>query len=458
MEFLGRGAVLAPGSMFEGLRRIGVGEAASLDPASEVRIIREWLPFEEIASRRSACKAAARIGDRLVDRLERLGGLPRPLISDLTGGYDTRIICSGLDAARMDLAATVNGPVDDPDVEIARILARRLDWPLLYFDPTSRWNVPIDSSMRRELLYRTSGELPFSAVYHQLLTRPQLARTYAAHLNGIMGEPLRSAPWSQEFAGIGRRRPANIERLLRYRFLQEGPPPPGLYSSDWYPALVARLHAWAGEIARQGRGTQTNQQCDAIFVWKMTCHVSLYTTASFGWMPTIAPLAFTSLMSEALSIPWRAKITSDLQRRIIAYLSPTAASVPTVYGSSARPLSIRRPDREALQAARQIRLLISKIDRVYLRGRLSRSLGWGRTPWPSTPFLTEDLLQMMRPPSESMLSHAIYRHEGLEALVSGSVDELRAREGLLTRMATIEMLCREVEQELDSRFLDSGAV
>jgi hypothetical protein len=453
MELLGRGAVLAPASLFDGLRRIGVGEAATIGARCGIRVTREWVPFAEIAHRRNAREAAARIGDRLVNRLEHLGKLPRPLVADLTGGYDTRVVCSAAHAAGMALSATVNGPQDDPDVGIARSLAQRLDWPFLHFDPTSLWSIPIDEAMQRRLLYRTSGELPYTAIYHQLLTRPLLAQSCAAHLNGIMGELQRSAPWSQEFGSIGRSRPASIERLLRYRFLQGGPPPPGLYNSNWHPGLVARLGAWAREIASQGPATQTNQQCDAIFIWKMTGHVSLYTTAAFGWLPTIAPLAFTSLMSESLSVPWRLKLTSDLQRRIIAHLSPTAACAPTVYGSHARPLSIWRLDREALQAARQARVLVSKLDRVYLGGHVSRSMGWRATPWPASPFLTGDFRQLMRGPGDAMLSRAIYRPEGLTAVLEGPNEVLQAREKLLTRMATVELLCREVQQELDARFL-----
>jgi len=452
MELLGRGAVLAPASLFSGLRRIGVGEGARVTPLG-IRVVREWLPYVDIRPG-SSREMAARFGDRLGDRLKSMRPL-QPIVSDLTGGYDTRVVCSAAHAARIPVVATVTGPSDDPDVSISRRLAHRIDWQLLHFDPTTLYDAPIDASVQRQLLYRTSGELPFIAAYFQLLTRPQLARDYGLHMNGLMGELLRSAPWSQEFDGVGRRRAANIDRLLRYRFLQDGPPSPGLYGSDWYPALIDRLGRWAREIAMLGSGTETNQQCDAIFLWKMTGHLATYTTASSGWLLTIAPLAFRSLVFESLSIPWRLKLTSDFQRRVIAHLSPAAASVPTVYGASARPMSVLRPDREILQVARQARLFVSKVDRVYLGGRFSRALGWTRTPWPSPPFLTEDFRLLLRPRGDAMLSRAIYRPEALATALAGSDEALRTREKLLTRMATIETLCREVDHELEPGFLSS---
>lgn len=453
MELLGRGAVMAPASMFSGLRRVGVGEAVWIGGHHGIRGVREWLPYASVAERRSTRAAVDRMHDLLVDRMQRVARLPGPLAADLTGGYDTRVVCGAAYAAGLSLAASVTGPPDDPDVGIARQLAARLGWSFTHFDPTTSWDLPIDRSVWRQLVYRTSGELPPTAVYQLLLTRPWLARTYAAHLNGTMGELLRSFPWSQEFAGAGRRRPADVGRLLRYRFLQDGPPMPGLYRSDWFPAFVSRLSDWAREIASLGQEAQTNQQCDAIYLWKMTGHVALYTTASSGWLPTVAPLAFESVVSEALSIPWHQKVTSNLQRTLIARLSPVAASVPTVYGSSARPISPLRPDRELLQAARQARLLISKLDRVYLRGRLTRAFGWGRIPWPSPPFVTADFRRMMHPAGDGMLSRAIYNPERLGSVLTGADDALRSRLNLLARMATVESLCREIGHELGPSFL-----
>jgi len=59
----------------------------------------------------------------------------------------------------------------------------------------------------------------------------------------------------------------------------------------------------------------------------------------------------------------------------------------------------------------------------------------------------------MLSPGKSMLSRAIYRREGLAGVLEGSDEVLLAREKLLTRIATVEMLCQEVQQELDAQFL-----
>src|SRR3712207_1627658 len=168
------------------------------------------------------------------------------------------------------------------------------------------------------------GELPFTEAYHHLLSRPQLAQEFDLHLMGGGGELLRYFPWGQEFFGIGRRRLASVNRLLDYRFLDVAPPP-SLFSQNWLPALRSRLRARIEAICGEQPGTRTTQQLDAVYAWKRTNHESLYISAVYDWLPSVAPLLSAGVVKAAVSMPWKMRLTSQLQRRMIHAMSPRAA-------------------------------------------------------------------------------------------------------------------------------------
>src|SRR3712207_6553742 len=130
------------------------------------------------------------------------------------------------------------------------------------------------------------GELPFTEAYHHLLSRPQLAQEFDLHLMGGGGELLRYFPWSQEFFGIGRRRLANVNRLLDYRFLDVSPPP-SLFSQNWLPCARAWEHASRRSVA-SSRGRERRNS---------------WTRSTFGRGRTMSPC--TSPPSTIGCHPWR---------------------------------------------------------------------------------------------------------------------------------------------------------
>ncbi len=453
-ELLARNALLAPTTMFAGLRRVNVGEHIRYRAATLAHG-EHWNKYEPEADYRSVREAADAAAAVVVDRVARYAAVAGgPVVCDLTGGLDSRLTASAADAAGLIPAVTVNGPPAREDVRIAHRLASAMRWDMKYFDTPLLWNAEITPDMRQELLYRTNGELPFTEVYHHLLSRPQLAQEFDLHLMGGGGELLRYFPWSQEFFGIGRRRLASVNRLLDYRFLDVAPPP-SLFSQNWLPALRSRLGARVEAICREQPRTRTTQQLDAVYVWKMTGHSSVYMSAVHDWLPSVAPLLSAGVVKAAVSMPWKMRLTSQLQRRMIHAMSPRAAGVATVYGATAEPTSIKNVHLAAWQSAKRAAYLFDKLDRILFRGTLTKRSPSRRAPLEKhKSFLMHQAERLLAP--ESMLSRALYTTEGLHRTLGGSDVDQQTRYGVIMRLATVEALCRELSFEPEEDFLTTA--
>jgi hypothetical protein len=449
-ELLSRGTLVAPTAMFAGLRRIDVGEHVRYSSGT-FELHRHWSPYKSQADYGSVAHAASEIESLALDRIKRYGALRKPIVCDLTGGYDSRLVVSAVDHAEMLSGITVDGPQSSHDVRIAKRVAEAMAWPIEHFDTDSLWTEPITPDMRSELTYRTNGELPFTEVYHHLLARPALAGRYALHFTGGGGELLRFFPWSQEFLGIGRRKLANARNALIYRFFQEGPPSDDLFIHNWFPHLIKLFSADIESIFKREQGALTTQQLDAAYLWRMTGFAP-YSSATFSWLPTAAPLMGAGVLDAALSVPWRMRLTTRLMRSMIYSLSPGAADVPTHYGGTGAPARLSNLHREAWQLMKQSYHLLSKLDRVLLKGVVTKLLpsasGHSAT---RKPYLTEEFRSFLDP--DGMRSRGLYDPAGLARVLRGSPDDLYSRESLILRIATIEQLCREVDFEPEPDYL-----
>lgn len=450
-EFLARGVLLAPTTLVKGVRRLNVGEHL-VSGNGRTSIRRHWTAFSPTAKVRTSRDAAERFEAIVADRLARYAAVASPIVSDLTGGLDSRLLVSVLHSRRLGKAATVNGPKTLEDVRIACRVAEKLGLDMRHFETPQFWSQLVDPDMRRELVYRTNGELPFTEVYHHLLSRPLLAREFGLHMIGSGGELLRYFPWSQEFHGIGRRRRANVANAIKYRFLSSGLPSSGLVGDSWLRGYRHRLHAAIEAVCAEETDSLTTQQLNAVYVWKMTSHSSLYLSATFDWLPTVAPLLTAEVVSVAVSMPWSLCLTSGLQRQVIYDMSPEAASVVTAYGSTAEPTRLANIHKAGWQAAKNAWHLVDKIERVVLRGVISRHAA---PTLPSlkalVPFITPEFRQFMDP--QTMVTRHLYSAAGLRELVAGDDDAWRSRASMVTRVATLESVSRELGSEPGPDFL-----
>ena len=450
-EFFGRGCITAPNTLFSGMRCLDVGLSAELhDDTFTTR--RHWDIIRDFA-RMSFGDAVEGLVELAVDRTRRFSKLRSPVLYDLTSGYDSRFnICTAL-AAGIPFGVTVNGPDTSIEVRIAKKVADLLGVKMHHFDPATVWTKTIDGSTRRELLYRTGGGLRFTEAYHHLLTRPSLATTYAIHVSGGVGtDILRYHAWSHELLGVGRRRQANVTNLLRYRVFQEGPPPSGLFRSDWFGALSAYFRQRADEIHSMRPDSLNTQMLEAFHTWKMTGHFSQYCNALSGWLQSAPVTSSAGIIAYAATVPWRYKLTAGLIRSGMASMSTEAAAVETQYGNTAAPARLRTAHKELIQIGKRLGHLADKLNRVLLGGRLSRFLP--QEPSNTSfrrPVFTGEFMAAMD--AGSMNSRNLFHPARLAELMRPDAESLYSREKLVLTVATFELICRELDVRPDADFL-----
>jgi hypothetical protein len=438
-EFLARGALTAPSAMFEGFKRLNVGERLE-HSGSASRIDRHWYYPRELepwSFERAAEEAAGFSSDRIRRYAAASGG---GIIMDLTSGYDSRLLASAADHAGIQPAVTVNGDPDDEEVVISKRVADATGWPMRHFDPGEVWTRPVDADARRELTYRTDGNLPFAEAYHQWVTRPALGGEFAAHTAGVGGEFIRYHPWGQEFLGIGRRRQANVDNILKYRMLHDGPPPRGLFDGDWYSRFRRDLRARVVSVCGELPGSLTTPQLDAVHVWKQTGHPTLYLSAAFNWLPATVPLMGAGFTTVGMTTPWQYRLTARLTRRVTHMLCPRAAAVVTRYGGTAGPVGPSNLHLHLYQPIKRLGHLAGKLEMVMLRGALTKRIRRS-APVINVPYLTNEFRSFLSP--GMMASRAMYSPDGLCRVLDGRAGESPAR--LIIRIASIEQLCRELD-------------
>jgi hypothetical protein len=438
-EFLWRGQVTCPNSLYAGMRRLDVGEHLRIQ-SGRWRIGRHWSAYHEpraYANKTLAAEATAEIATAVARRYVGRG----QVVADLTGGYDSRFVSCALTKAGAKLSVTVNGHSRSTDVVLARCAARTAGWPIRHYG--AAFSGEMTSTVRREAARMSRGELGALPFYLHLATRPVLARDHVVHIQGGGGEFLRYNPWGQEFLGVGRRRRANIDRILRYRTLTGKALPDKVFATNFAAKLRSELRDRIATVIDEGAGTRTTQQLDAVFLLRMTGHFGGYTSSLYDLLPTAVPLMHRTALEHALSLPWKMRLSAGLLRRAIACLDPKVAALQTTYGGTAAPVTWNTLGREMHQVIGRFRHFADKVDRIVFNARIGQfvSLNQLEPPAPEPPFRTKEFWQFMDP--ALLYSRGLYEPNALARLVHDPSTTLEA----LSRIATLEQVCRDLAIE-----------
>ena len=466
-EHLARGGLLLPTTFFAGIERVNIGQNVRLN-GGEWRRATHWQPFQDTAIYRNFNAAADAYTAALVRATDQSAPPNADLdldtnanqqrhphsgaLIDLSGGYDTRMMVGAALRAGLNFdLITIPNRRGDPAV--ASRVAQAMGLRHHIFGPETRDGLGPNPQVVRELLYRTAGEWYFGFPAYWLISLKQLRPHYHIHLQGSAGELTRAHQWSHEFWDIGRVRPPNIDRMLRYRFFQQGRTPPGLYRRDWWPDFVSEFAARARNFFDEPDDARNTQRLDAFYFWRSSKNAALL-SAIHGWMPTAHPMYTADVADVALAIPWQHKLNARLARAVTQRLSPELAALPTEYGGTAGPMRLSNLHLEARQALKHAHHLVSKVDRTIAGGMLTRIIGTGRWQHPN-PYMPDALRPLLTP--DAMFSKDLYDPAGLSAYLDNGDASWRHRVHL-SRILNVELLFRECDFQPDAAFLDAAGL
>lgn len=454
-DFFAQGSGHSPETVFNGLHRLQFGEMLSYQNG-QIDITRAWHPIGRNPRIRKRRQAVEELCDVITDRCRRYIEVSNGTrsVSDMTGGYDSRLVAASCSGLNTDLALTVNGPSEFVDVQIAQKVSEACGLELLNFNVAPNQWATIDDQTRQSILYASNGELPPNEITRHFVTRPRLAERFGLHFNGSGGELLRYYPWSSEFFSLLTNKPANLDRALRYRYLPKKAPPAGVFSHDFYPAFESRLRQKIAGIFAEIPNAYSTEQLDTVFVWRRTVRPTAYLTSLFDLLPSVCPLLCAGVVEKAVSLDWKIRLTSRYQRQLIEKLNPRMAAVETSYGGLGTPVSIKTLKSEFKQLLNRSRKLLHAVDKAAFSGRFGSTAAIVESNHGSDlAMLVSHLRTIIQ--SKQMLSAALYKPESLVALAEGTPHVILGNAQLLERILTVELLCRELEFEPGADFLNT---
>jgi hypothetical protein len=260
----------------------------------------------------------------------------RPLM-DLTGGFDTRGILGATLSLGLRFDAVVNGRDDQPDVVAAVRIARECGVTLHRrfhgFSSIQRW-----WNCAKASLDLCDGECDVLYYAPAFQIHSLMANEFDAAIVGIDGEIVQGKWWQLTFPFSGWRRLVNPQLIVNRRLAPEGEIR-GLLAHRFPEDLRIRMASVVREVNTGLERYPNTSQIDNVYLrLHQHRHYGRISSATQHIWPCISPYGFRGPLEMAVSAPASVRIRRRMSRRLIEYLNPELAELPTEEGYPALPL------------------------------------------------------------------------------------------------------------------------
>lgn len=333
-EFIATGILYEDRSLWHGIRKIGPATVMTLDAAG-AKQLRYW-DFSAVEPERlNLEEAAEQTHHGLVAVLKALPETGQPLISDLTGGYDSRLLLTGLLEAQRPFHTTVSGSADHPDVTVAARIAVELK---LQHQNISAPPLPtaeeFDAAVRM-----TDGEFDAFDFARILHIHRRLAASHGMSLNGSFGELARGYWWELLWPRLASRQPLDVAMVAKKRFAAIG-----YDRSIFAPAaqldLVAHMAEVAGRAIQSIAGYPNTTQMDCVYYsLRMQRWQGRIASSTNQLWPAFSPIGFNQVLDPILAAKADTRFRSLLARRLFQRFVPPLARIPLEHGYPPVPAS-----------------------------------------------------------------------------------------------------------------------
>lgn len=446
--FLRAGYQFGAVTNWEGIERVDPATRVCFTAGGRARDV-YWRPsIDESVTRLSLAEASRYCTEVAIDTYHSSFVSHRRGWADLTGGYDSRLMCLLLRSGDIDFAVNTVGSEDNPDARIASHLADIAGWQWQRFNIPDDWHEILPGLMQQSVGW---GDCHLDAIQlaEVLWSHMAKARVFPNLFNGGGGEHFQSYAWQQEFLNVGRSNHVNLDNWVNMMMMR--PVDTRLFATDPTPEVRDDLRARMAAHAEPYSSHLNTAQLDIMYAYKSTGHFGAYISAASGLLKTELPFYLKPVFNAAFSTSYRHRIGHRLMRSMIEALDPRVAAVSTMKGGPAQPLRLTNLHRFLPYYALLGRKAVTKLS-DYLLGR---PLLMPHAP--SDPIramarqsVVNELGEGRRLQAETMRSASLFKADALNSLLSRAGEPGLEDATLLQRTLTIEMALRAADTSVES--------
>lgn len=325
-EFVTTGIIYEDRSVWAGIKKLPPASITTITAGKSTTAI-YWSFREALTESLTLEQATESLASNLRTALKAVGERYQPVMADLTGGYDSRLLLLGLLESGIQFDNTVAGASDAPDVITAKQIAQQLDLNLIAVEEQA--DFAIDDF--HQALRLCDGE--YNAFDAARIMRKQAPFTtnHGASLNGSFGEVARGYWWELLWPHLEKRAPLNAEMLARKRF--GAIPFVDVFKTRPAATLAQHLSGVVSRTATPFNDLPLASQMDYVYLtMRMQRWQGRISSNTNQIWPAMAPLGFTSVLTPMLAAQPSSRLRSLLPRHLFATRNEKLADIPLEHG------------------------------------------------------------------------------------------------------------------------------
>lgn len=443
-EFLATGIIYEDRSLWADVKKIAPASVLTIDRHG-AHSTQYWNFSMVRAESLDLNEAAEKIYTGLVDTLNALPTGSQPLVSDLTGGYDSRLLLAGLLNADQPFKTTVSGSVNQPDVVVAGQIASQFQFQHQHVVSHS---VPSTEEFN-SALSMTDGEYDAYDYSRILHTHRLLSANHSMSLNGSFGELARGYWWELLWPQLAKHQPLDAELVATRRFAAASYNK-SIFEQKTQFDLREHMTEVVGRSVKHISSFPNTSQMDCVyFTMRMQRWQGRIASATNQLWPAFSPTGFAQVLDPILEAKASTRFRSLLVRKVFAQFSPTLARIPLEHGYPAMPATPLNLWRFTPLIGHYGDKVLSKVT-AKLSSRLPKQsaeqspLTQAKRPENTTLFKNSDMLDWMTAPL--LLDTGLFRPEPLLALLDPNSLSSGINHDQWRRLITLEALLRRITQ------------
>ena len=439
--FLRTGKVFGDMTLWRDVKRLPA--ATVLEFASgRMRASDYWMPAaDESVARLSfadSLEKSMELFQRVLKRnLEREG----KVWTDLTGGFDTRLLTMALRRAGIPFKVNFVGPSEHPDVRIARTIVDKMEWEYQHFELPKSWPTECPHYLN-DALGMGDAHLNVLLLARPLWANRQRAGQFTTLLNGLGGEMWRGAIWWPERSNLGK---SDIVHYDRQLWSLMHPIPDSILRSDPADHVRDEIISQFRSVGERYSGSLNTFKLDCLWTYRETAHVGAWGSFLSGVLRSIPPLFSKDIVTHVISLNYRWKIKNQLVRHMLEKYSPVLANVEVEGRGPAIPQRVTNFYRFIPSKIGFYKRAANKLGEIIIGKSLwptGSYTGYSRAEWRREILRFAEAEGLFHP--SQMYSGNLYDSGQLRSLLLQAQTERFQYDEFLGRIMTVEMALRSV--------------